>query len=131
MQAQRPFQVPPCCPKACRRGSAILTRILIAGYGTPLIVQDGKRIENWTSGVREQLIWRACKLRQELISCTSRWQSVLPNQAPHTPASTSLCQPFESPQIDLQMQKAGTDIVEFVECDRDTGFQFWEDPTIQ
>jgi hypothetical protein len=46
-----------------RKGRASLTRICIAGFETPLNVQNGKQIANWTSGVRERLMDESKKLR--------------------------------------------------------------------
>jgi hypothetical protein len=46
-----------------RRGSARITQITIAGFLPPLIVHNGKYIQNWNAKLRAQLRNEAAKLR--------------------------------------------------------------------
>jgi hypothetical protein len=47
--------------RAPRRGSSGIKKIVIKGFELPLIVEDGKRIKNWTTGLRTQLKQEASK----------------------------------------------------------------------
>jgi hypothetical protein len=53
--------------RAPRRGSSGIHKILIKGFELPLIVEDGKRIKNWTNGLRGRLRQEASKF-QELVN---------------------------------------------------------------
>jgi hypothetical protein len=46
-----------------RRGSAVITQVTIAGFLPPLIVHNGKYIQNWNPELRAQLQNEARKLR--------------------------------------------------------------------
>jgi hypothetical protein len=48
--------------RAPRRGSTAIKKIVITGFESPLIVENGKHIKNWTPGLRERLVQEAAKL---------------------------------------------------------------------
>jgi hypothetical protein len=45
-----------------RRGSSVIKKIVIKGFESPLIVENGKHIKNWTEGLRERVMQEASNL---------------------------------------------------------------------
>jgi hypothetical protein len=122
--------------KTRRRGHAILKQIVIEGFSPPLIIENGKQIQHWTVGLREQLKWEAFQLRQLTNLQTSRLQAVFPNEISETSISTSEMtengsQTFEGPQGDHKMVDSDSSFFEFIECDVETSSDFSENATIQ
>jgi hypothetical protein len=73
-----------------RPGTDIITRIDIAGFSQPLILKDGKKIQNWNQGVRAQLIIEAERLRELGFSLSSQHGS--PQSM--TPMRSEVAQPI-------------------------------------
>jgi hypothetical protein len=54
-----------------RRGTTVITRICISGFTPVLNVSEGKRIENWKCGLRDQIIRESSRLRSHAMAkCT-------------------------------------------------------------
>jgi hypothetical protein len=128
--------MPRCRSNTRLRGNAILKRIVIAGFSPSLTIENGKKIQNWTDGLREKLILDAYKLREVANLHTSTRQPVLPNEKTDPSVSAHEMthdrrQIFGEPESDYDMEDSETDCFEFIECDSETGSPFWENTTLQ
>jgi hypothetical protein len=135
IQSQIRTAMPRCCSQTRRRGNQILTRI-VAGFSSSLVIEKVKQIRDWTSGLRERVIWEAWKIRQEGSPDTSRLQPVSPNESADSTSSPNEMADdswhiVERSQGDHRMEDSETDLFEFIECDSEMGSEFSENTTIR
>jgi hypothetical protein len=107
--------------KTPRRGKEILKRIVITGFCPPLIIENGKHIQDWNESLRTRLRKEGSALQRLAQLLTSKCQPITPNDNSASPTSTDdLGKVFKWPHCDEQLVDTQIDFFKSLNCNPET-----------